>query len=206
MYRSLRGYHKGHEGPQRDTKDCQSGTADFTDFEQIKGVLAHADCQCVLDHRDSQRNPQRLTEKAFGFYHKEHEGPRRGTKGTARRKGRAVRARKAHVRPEGPERAWRASHAMLWGMKNADFADLVQIKSVLAHAGHRGRTYRTYRTYRTATAAALLTAYSSRACRAFCSPFSVLCSPGRRKPPLLFTVLCSLFSIKSCAGAQLLIQ
>ena len=29
--------------------------------------------------------------------------------------GRAVRARKAHVRPEGPVGAWRASHAMLWG-------------------------------------------------------------------------------------------
>ncbi len=29
--------------------------------------------------------------------------------------GRAVRARKAHVRPEGPVGAWRASHAMLLG-------------------------------------------------------------------------------------------
>ena len=34
-------------------------------------------------------------------YHKEHEGPQRGTKGIARRRGRAVRARKAHVRPGG---------------------------------------------------------------------------------------------------------
>ena len=28
--------------------------------------------------------------------------------------GWAVRARKAHVRPEGPVGAWRASHATLW--------------------------------------------------------------------------------------------
>ena len=38
--------------------------------------------------------------------HKEHKGRRRW--------GRAVRVRKAHVRPEGPVRAWRASHATLW--------------------------------------------------------------------------------------------
>ena len=65
------------------------GTADFTDFEQIKGVLAHA----------GRRRGS-----------KEHEGPPcrreatnlprlRGTKWTARRRGRAVRSRKAHVRP-----------------------------------------------------------------------------------------------------------
>ena len=38
--------------------------------------------------------------------HKEHKG--------RQRRGRAVRVRKAHVRPEGPVGAWRASHAMLW--------------------------------------------------------------------------------------------
>ena len=34
-----------------------------TDFEQIKGVLAHADCQNILEHRGTQRVAQRNTEK-----------------------------------------------------------------------------------------------------------------------------------------------
>ena len=39
----------------------------------------------------------------------------------------------------------------------------------------------------------------SRACRAFCSPFSVLRSPGARQRPLLFSVLCSL-ALLGCTG------
>ena len=37
-----------------------------------------------------------------------------------------MRAHKAHVRPEGPEGAWRASHATLWGRCAGGAHDLVQ--------------------------------------------------------------------------------
>ena len=47
----------------------------------------------------------------------------------------------------------------------------------------RGRTNRMYRTYRTATDAACTAARPSRACRAFCSLFTVLCSLGRVSAP-----------------------
>ena len=48
-----------------------------TDFEQIKGVLAHADCQNILEHRGTQRVAQRNTEKDCQNdwrNHKEHKG------------------------------------------------------------------------------------------------------------------------------------
>ena len=70
-----------------------------TDFEQIKGVLAHADCQNILEHRGTQRVAQRNTEKDCQNdwrNHKEHEGHKEGTT-----LGRAVRARKAHGRRGG---------------------------------------------------------------------------------------------------------
>ena len=85
-----------------------------TDFEQIKGVLAHADCQNILEHRGTQRVAQRNTEKDCQNdwrNHKEHKGPQRDTKHDAGG-GPCVRAR----RTSGPGacRAWRASHATLW--------------------------------------------------------------------------------------------
>ena len=50
------------------------------------------------------------TEKSARLFlnHKEHEGHKERRRGVGR-------ACKAHVRPEGPEGAWRASHATLWG-------------------------------------------------------------------------------------------
>ena len=61
---------KGHKGRRR------RGTADFADLLQIKGVLAHADCQNNWKSQRTQRTQRR-------------------------RWGRAVRARKAHVQPGG---------------------------------------------------------------------------------------------------------
>ena len=82
-------------------KDCQSGETQIPEEHRVAqriqrvtetgGVLAHAglpDCflEITKDTKDTKR----------------------------RRRGRVVRARKAHVRPEGPVGAWRASHATLW--------------------------------------------------------------------------------------------
>ena len=95
---------------RRTTKVHEGGTADCTDLLQIKGVLAHADCQCGLDHRGAQRLAQRNTEMHCQFIlnHKGHEGHK-----ARRRGGPCVRVK----RTSGPGacRAWRASHATLWG-------------------------------------------------------------------------------------------
>ena len=71
-----------------------------------KNTKNHKDTQSTTQFR-AQRHTEGYTEEhrdglpVYFGNHKEHEGPQRGTKGTARRRGRAVRARKAHVRPGG---------------------------------------------------------------------------------------------------------
>ena len=82
------------------------GTADFTDFEQIKGVLAHAGRRRgsleawrlgSLDRPHAARLSQRTRRTTVQA--RSDKPSTAGTKWTARRRGRAVRSRKAHVRP-----------------------------------------------------------------------------------------------------------
>ena len=78
-------------------------------FEQIKGVLAHAGRAIgslevwrlgSLDRPHAARLSQR-TRRTTVQARSDKPSKAKGTKGTARRRGRAVRARKAHVRPGG---------------------------------------------------------------------------------------------------------
>ena len=60
-------------------------------------------------------------------------------KGTQRKatQGRAVRVRKAHVRPEGPVRAWRASHATLWFWESSGEAAVLYVLPRCFQPGHK---------------------------------------------------------------------
>ena len=85
-----------------------------------------------------------------------------------------MRAHKAHVRPEGPVGAWRASHAMLW------FLEVLRWSPAGLIFHERPSVTLSPR-------------------RVFCSPFSVLCSPGRVSAPC---PICPIGPTASCYGTS----
>ena len=87
---------KGHK------EHVAGGTADFG--------RTQSGTEDTEDHRDGRRASARRTARMFWLSQRT-----RRTQSTTQ--GRAVRARKAHVRPEWPVEAWRASHATLWFWK-----------------------------------------------------------------------------------------
>ncbi len=138
--------------------------------------------------------------------HKGHKGRRRWR--------RAVRAHKAHVRPEGPVGAWRASHAMLWFLEVLRWSPAGLIfheRPSVTLSPRRGVLFSVLRSLFSGARQRPLSARRRRAggagesgsleawmlgslalhnglpvarLRAFCSPFSVLRSPGRACAPL----------------------